>query len=176
MGLTAGYTGNGTSCASKTGGTVKVKIGNINDLASITFTSGKVSAYTLDVGATVYEFTFDIEQSLFNEAMTGDYSGYWNRDLQLTWQGRNADLRDRIMELNDDACGYFAVIEEGNGNKIIVGVEGMNQTPAVAYAPMKLLTNTGSTNTGGQTNGISTESITLRSTWKNKAFNFTGTV
>jgi hypothetical protein len=157
--LTAGLTINcANSCA---GGVSRFWVASKEDIASLTITSGEVTAITMVATKKFYlfepyqetaAFTETGERANCNTVITQTLTGIFPCHDQLT--------REAIQELQDCCCGFVVIHEENNGTRWIWGTPNNLTNLGISYAAQ--LTNF-ETVTGTAINDQNQSTITLTS-------------
>ena len=109
-------------CAPSMGGIVKVYIANHADVASITETSGVISAITMESGKKFYKYTFPRNTgSLSSNYTIDDTTGanYVVSDLVLQFNKMDTTKRVEIAALAQ--ADLVVVVEDANGNLWYLG-------------------------------------------------------
>jgi len=121
MALTAGRS---ATCTIQPGGVVRMALTDRANVASVTVTSGAVTAITMEAATLFYEFSFQAETLRFTEnGSLENLSALFEQRIAGTWQGWSSTDRQRLMDLyNSSACGMVCICELENGQLVIFGI------------------------------------------------------
>lgn len=122
MALTLGRT---QSCADfASGGVVRLALANRQDVATITVTSGEVTAITMAATKVFYNFQFLKETLVFNETVTLENNSVLvEGTISGTWTGWSTADRARLAEIAQASrCGLVAIFELEEGDVLLAGI------------------------------------------------------
>jgi len=138
-------------CAANMGGILEVYLANQADVASITKTSGKVTAITMETSKKFYRYQFNKETgSMSSNYQVNDANGtkYVQTDLLMVFNRMETDKRIEITAMAQGEL--YAIVKDGNGLYWLLG----------EYEPVTLGAGDGLTGTArADRNGYS---VTLR--------------
>lgn len=106
---------------SNSAGISRIKLVDLDEVASVTETSDVISAVGLDMGAVWYAYDFEEDTASFSEVKVDGKKAIWNLTLQLSWARMDNSQRAELMAMVDCNCGIMAAVEDNNGIIWIVG-------------------------------------------------------
>jgi len=120
---------------SAAGGVVRLALANRLDIASITVTSGEVTAISMVATKVFYSFVFLKETLVFNETVTVENnSTLVEGTLTGVWTGWSTADRQRIKELADASrCGLVGIFELEEGDVLLAGINIDKPTATEKY-------------------------------------------
>lgn len=108
-----------SSCA---GGVSRFWVAAVEDIASLTITSGEITAITMEALATFFEFVPYEETANFTENIErANCNSVVTQQIQGIFPCRSQAVREAINELKNCCCGLVVIHEENNGQRWLWG-------------------------------------------------------
>jgi len=110
------------SCAKNVPGLTALYLVEVDNISSITVTSGEISAITMTDTDTFMEFDVDIDQLALRTEGQGKENFFQTNTIEARFSKLSADLVSAKSALADAiVCGMAAIVTDGNGTSWLVG-------------------------------------------------------
>jgi uncharacterized protein YecE (DUF72 family) len=112
------------SCPDGSPGVSNIYYAQRSDIASLSVTSGAVTAITMDTGAVFYEIQCDEQATSFSETMADGlrYATKTTQDLTLQIPGVSDTIQQQLLSIKN-CCDIVLVVKLNNGVQKIVGYD-----------------------------------------------------
>ena len=114
--------GYSTTCgSSNSAGLQEIKLVDVSEVSSVTFTGEAISAVTLTMSSTWESYDFEQDTAGWSETKVEGKKAIWN--LSVEWMMRRMDESQRLAveEMADCNCGIIAAVYDNNGIIWLVG-------------------------------------------------------
>jgi len=123
------------ACSKNVGGNSAVYLTEASNIASVTVTSGEISALTMDTGKTFQEVQADLDTVVHTQEGAGSQNNIaYTHRVEMRFGKPSTELNTLRDSLADASpCGILAIVSDGNGESWLVGYNATDGANRALY-------------------------------------------